>query len=132
MQRHIYELCSQCVLLFFSCLDFFKIIFSVYVRESLMEERDVSVVTITRYSCRRPRFGSQNPYGGSQSSLSPVPTDLMPSSGLPGYQARTWCTHMHTSKTHIKGNEKHLRTKEKFYEWYLNICSFTLYKSMWL
>lgn len=66
----------------------------------------MSVVMIARCSCRRPRFGSQHPYGGSQPSLSPVPTDLMPSSGLHGHQAHTWCTHMHASKTHIKGNEK--------------------------
>lgn len=89
MQRHIYKLCLQCVLLFFFLLVFFKIIFSIYVRESLMEEKGVFVLTITRCSCSRPRFGPQNPYDGSQPSLSPVPTDLMPAFGLHEYQAHT-------------------------------------------
>lgn len=114
-KAHIQVMFRVCTFVSF-LLVFFKIILSVYVRESLMEEKDVFVLMITSCSCRRPRFGPQHPYGGSQPSLSPIPTDMVPVFGLHGYQAHTWCTHMHASKTHIKGNEKNLRTKEKFYE----------------
>lgn len=116
MQRHIYKLCSECVLLFFPCLYFLKLFFQFMLENDLWRKKMFFVVTVTRCSCRRPRFRPQHPYGGSQPSLSPVPTDLMPAFGLHGYQAHTWCTHMHASKTPIKGNEKNLRTQEKFYE----------------
>lgn len=78
-----------CTFVLFFLFVFFKITFSVYVRESFMEENGVFVLTITRCSCSRPRFGLQHPYGGSHPSLSPFPTDLMPAFGLHGYQAHT-------------------------------------------
>jgi hypothetical protein len=61
------------------------------------ELRDGSVVKGSCRSCRRPRFSSQCPHGGSQLFVPPVPEDLAPSSGLCAYQA-----HMcYTTLTHI-------------------------------
>ena len=43
---------------------------------------DGSEVKTTCCSCRGPRFSSLHPRGSSQSSVTPVPGDPMPSSGL--------------------------------------------------
>ena len=51
--------------------------------------RDGSVVTSTGCSSRGPGFSSQQPHGSSQPPVTPVPRDLMPSSGLCRY-----CTHV--------------------------------------
>jgi hypothetical protein len=39
----------------------------------------------TGCSCRGPGFGSQYPHGNSQLSVTSIPSDLMPSSGLQGH-----------------------------------------------
>jgi hypothetical protein len=46
--------------------------------------RGGSAIKKTCYSFRGLRFSSQHPYGGSQLSMTPVPWDLMPSSGFHG------------------------------------------------
>lgn len=40
------------------------------------------VVDSTGCSCRGPRFNFQHPHGDSPPSVTPVPRDLMPSSGI--------------------------------------------------
>lgn len=45
--------------------------------------------------------GSQNPYEGSQLSVTPVVKDLMPPSDLCGHQACMWYTFIHADKTLI-------------------------------
>ena len=51
-----------------------------------------------------PRFSSQYPHGGSQPSVTLVPGDLTPSSGLHRHQEHTQYTDIDVSKfpTHIK------------------------------
>ena len=43
-----------------------------------------------------------HPHGSSQLPATPVPGDLMLSSGFLGYQAHMECTHKHASKTHTQ------------------------------
>jgi hypothetical protein len=43
-------------------------------------------------------FNSQHPPGGPQVSITPVPGNLKPSSGLRGDQACTWCTNVQQAK----------------------------------
>lgn len=50
-------------------------------------------------SCRGPGFTFQHPHGGTQLSVIPVLGDSMPPSGLHGYQARRWGTHIHVPNT---------------------------------
>jgi hypothetical protein len=38
------------------------------------------------------KFSSQHPYNGSQLLVTPVPGDLVSSSGICGHQAHKWCT----------------------------------------
>ena len=68
----------------------------------------------TGCSSRGPRFNSQHPHGSSQVSVTPVPGDLIPSSGLHGHQAHTWCTYIHVDRTHIcfilKNFKPHIHT----------------------
>jgi hypothetical protein len=47
------------------------------------------VVKRTDCSCRGPRLGSQHPHGSPQLSLTPVPGDMMPSTGLCGHASKT-------------------------------------------
>jgi hypothetical protein len=56
------------------------------------------MVKSTGYSCRGPRFISQHPHGSTELSVTPVPRDLTPSSGLCVYQEDLWYTGMHESK----------------------------------
>jgi hypothetical protein len=46
-------------------------------------------------------FMSQRPHSSSQASVTPVPGDPMPSSGLHGYQVHIWYTNTHVGKTPI-------------------------------
>jgi hypothetical protein len=48
------------------------------------------VVKNTGCSSKGSEFDSQHPYSGSQPSVTPVPGDLMSSSGLFGYQGHKW------------------------------------------
>jgi hypothetical protein len=66
--------------------------------------RDGSAIKRACYSCRRPRFCSQYPHGGSQPPFTTVPGYLMPPSGLLGHQSCTWYIYMHADKKvrHIK------------------------------
>jgi hypothetical protein len=50
---------------------------------------------------RGPRFSSQNWHDGSESSVTPVPEGLMPSSGFLGCQAHSWCTYVPINKSLI-------------------------------
>lgn len=63
--------------------------------------RDGSAVQITGCSSRGLRFDSQNPYGGSQLSVTLVSGDQTDCSGFLGHQASTWCSDIHTDKTFI-------------------------------
>lgn len=49
-------------------------------------------------SCRRPSFSAQHPQGGSKTSITLVPGDLVTSSRHFGHQTCTWCKYMHTGK----------------------------------
>jgi hypothetical protein len=49
-------------------------------------------------SSREPGFNPLDLRGGSQLSVTIVPGDLMPSSGLCGYQAHMWYTGIHTCR----------------------------------
>ena len=72
-------------------------------------ERDCSVVRCTGCSSRGPRFDSQHPHDGSQPSVTLVPGDLMPSSGIQGTTC-TWYPEIHKGKTttrKIINNAKH-------------------------
>jgi hypothetical protein len=60
---------------------------------------DGSEVKGTICSCRGHGFGSQNPHGGSQTSVTPVPGALMPSFDLFGHES-----HMVHKHTYILGN----------------------------
>lgn len=58
-----------------------------------------------QYYGRGPKLASQNPHGSSQLSLTPVPRDLMPSSGLKGYQMHIQIKHLHINRLwHKKSN----------------------------
>ena len=67
------------------------------IKSGLESGRDAAAVKNTSYSCRGPRFNSQNPYGSSKSSITPVSGDLMPFR----YQAHTQNIDMHAVKTPI-------------------------------
>jgi hypothetical protein len=56
-------------------------------------------VKYTGCSCKRSRLGSQNLHDGSQSLITPILKDLMPSSALHGQQACMWYTYTR-SDTH--------------------------------
>lgn len=45
-----------------------------------------------------PEFNLQSSYGSFQSSITPFPEGLMPSSHLQGHQACTWHRNIHTRK----------------------------------
>lgn len=63
--------------------------------------RDNSVAESTGYVSRGLKFGSKLPHGGSYLPLTPVPGDLMSSSGLLGHQAHMWCMRIYVGKTPI-------------------------------
>lgn len=77
-----------------------------------MDCRDSSVFKSTGFSFRlphstsQPPFNSQHPHGSSAVSVTPVPGDLMPSSGLHRHQTCTQCTNIRAGKTakYIKKN----------------------------
>ena len=60
---------------------------------------DDSIVKSTGCSSIGPRFDSQHPHGSSQQSVTPVPRDLIPSSGL------TDTRYAHGTQTYMQ--EKH-------------------------
>ena len=70
-------------------------------------QRDGSAVRDTGCSSRRLEFNSQHPHGGSHPSVTLVPWDLMPSSGVP----------MHRENTHIyikcKRNKSFKKRRER-------------------
>lgn len=49
---------------------------------------------------RGSTFDGQHPHGSPQPSITPVPGDLTPSSGVLGHQAHKWYTDTHVDKTH--------------------------------
>ena len=53
--------------------------------KSIGGQRDDLPVKSTEYSSRGSRFESQHPHDGSRASVTPVPGNLMPSSGLQGH-----------------------------------------------
>lgn len=57
------------------------------------------------YSCRRSEGLSQYPYGSTQSSVTPVPEDLVSSSG---HCSHTHGAYIHPGKTFICINKKKL------------------------
>jgi hypothetical protein len=63
--------------------------------------RDGPVVKNTRCSPKGTAFKSQHPPGGSQTSVSPVPEDVKPSSGFQVHQVCKCCKDMHWDKTRI-------------------------------
>jgi hypothetical protein len=71
-------------------------ILNVDMQNSILEGREMAFLLFRKYG-----FSSQHPYDGSQSSVTPVPGDLMPSSGLHGYQTNTWFTCIHVDKTFV-------------------------------
>lgn len=62
---------------------------------------------LTDCSCREPGFGSQDPHGSSQTFLTLVLGDLMPSL-LHSDQVCMWCTYLHEGRTliHVKSKLK--------------------------
>lgn len=76
---------------------------------------------VQKLRMRAPLFQVPFPahtHSGSRWSLTPVPENPMPSSGLCRYQTHMWYTNTHTSKTpiHIKINEKLKKTYKMLYE----------------
>lgn len=61
-------------------------------------EWNSSVLKSTCCFPRGPELDSQHPYSSSQTSLTPVPGDLMPSSGFHRHQAHMWYIDTHASK----------------------------------
>lgn len=61
-------------------------------------------------SCRGLGFESQNLRGGSRSSITLVPGDLMPSSGLLGHRTHMRCTYIHTCGAHTYIRVVHIHT----------------------
>lgn len=59
--------------------------------------RDSSVGKGNGYFCRRPRLDSQQPHGGSKTSVNSVPGDLTAPPGLRGHQA---CTQTYMQEKH--------------------------------
>ena len=53
-----------------------------YLKAAFKGLRDGSVVKGTGYSCRGPKFSSQNPHGRSQLPVNLIPRDLVPPPGL--------------------------------------------------
>lgn len=84
-----------------------------FLKISLGSQRDGTMVKSTDHSSREPGFDSQLPDGGSQLSVT-LSQNLMPSSGLQGYQACLWYTCIHPVKTfiHINKIKKHCAMKE--------------------
>lgn len=73
-------------------------------RDTSGGEKWVRVVTCC--SCRGPRFSLQHLPGSSQLSVSSVPGDLMPSSGLYRHQTCMQCTNIYAStKIHKKAGK---------------------------
>ena len=66
-----------------------------------MNKRDGSVAKGTSCSSRGPKFNSQHLHGTSFPPATPVPRDLMPSSGLQ-QQMCIWCIEIHADKACIQ------------------------------
>lgn len=64
--------------------------------------RDGSMVKRPCCSCNGMEFSSQNQYGSSRPSVTPVLRDSMLSSDLHRHQVCTWCIHIHADKTSIR------------------------------
>ena len=58
-----------------------------FIKNFLKDWRVGSAVKSTGCSCRGPRFDSQHPHGGSQSSVIPVPERLIPAVSLHGHHS---------------------------------------------
>ena len=61
--------------------------------------RDGAAVKSMGCSSREPKFELQDPHGGSQPSVIPVPGDPVPFSAFCRY--RSWCLDIHIGKTPI-------------------------------
>lgn len=79
--------------------------------------RESSEVKYTGESSRELRFHSQHSHGYSKLSAILGPQDLMPYSGVWGYQAQTWHTNIHAEKTLIKYNFYKKRKKKERNNW---------------
>ena len=71
----------------------------MFMENAVLGWRDGSVVKTTGCSSRRPKFCAQHPHGGPQMLVTPVPEDLIPSSGLCVHQAYTLCRDIHSGNT---------------------------------
>lgn len=71
--------------------------------------RDSSMVKGTCRSCRGPAFSSTNLNEGSRYSVTPVPKDWTPSSGLCGYQVCTQYTCTDAGKTLIQVRKNRIK-----------------------
>lgn len=70
-----------------------------YKQRKPRDSRSGPMTESTGCSCRELRFKSQHPHGISQSPVTLVTGNLIPSSGLCGHQACTWCTDLYVDKT---------------------------------
>lgn len=78
-----------------------KIIYENLEKMFTRGRRDSSEVKSSFCSCRGPRFGPQNPHGGSQPPVIPVLRDLISSSDIEGSSMHA--VHIYTPRhTHIR------------------------------
>jgi hypothetical protein len=83
---------------------------SARAQNAIKGVRDGSMVETSSYTSRGLGFDSQSPHGNLQPCITPVPGDLMLSSGFHGH-----CIHIHThTHTHTHTHrKKHLYTYNK-------------------
>lgn len=78
------------------------VVFTPQSRFNSQDWTDSSAATSACCFCRGPQFESLHTHGASQPAITPVPMDLVPSSGLCGYPACMWYTYVHADKILIK------------------------------